>query len=61
MSLVLFALRVATAALSGLVRRRMLLAASREGKGVEWMELAVPGRGVEPHRFNAAAISASII
>jgi hypothetical protein len=27
---------------SGLVRWRMLWAASREGKGVEWMEFAAP-------------------
>jgi hypothetical protein len=39
----------------------MLWAASSEDKGVEWMELAVPGRGIERHGFNSAAISASII
>lgn len=54
-------LRRVTAVLSGLVRRRMLWAAGREGKGVEWMELAMPSPGVERHGFNAAAISASII
>jgi hypothetical protein len=61
LSLVLFALRVAAAVLSGLVRQRMLWAAGRESKGVEWMELAAPGCGVERHTFNPAAISASII
>jgi len=61
LSLVLFALRVATAVLSGLVRRRMLWAASREGKGVEWMELAAPCGRSARHEFNAAAVSASII